>query len=191
MSTIREQIQNALKIFNRQLRQHTLQTMEEIEANTMNNCIAGAGAVAELNNNLPQFIYDSSGKITGYKTLGGADTVFPFKSDISFLFYARDSVSNGTGASTYTYNMNYYLEFDISDYSSIEFKNVSILGTRSRNYLYVYFDGNTTPDYSILSDTSISLAGHKSIKIYATGKRSSNDGPTCSGSVNANIVISR
>ncbi len=36
-----------------------------------------------LNNNLnsrPQFIYDSAGKITGYKTKGGADTVFPFKS---------------------------------------------------------------------------------------------------------------
>lgn len=37
----------------------------------------------QLNNNLtshPQFIYDASGKITGYKTKGGADTVFPFKS---------------------------------------------------------------------------------------------------------------
>ncbi|MDE5865116.1 MAG: hypothetical protein K2H31_00725 [Lachnospiraceae bacterium] len=37
--------------------------------------------IDELNNNLaqhPQYIYDSSGKITGYKTQAGADTVFPF-----------------------------------------------------------------------------------------------------------------
>lgn len=27
----------------------------------------------------PQFIYDSTGKITGYRTKAGADTVFPFK----------------------------------------------------------------------------------------------------------------
>lgn len=37
--------------------------------------------VTVLNNNLaqqPTFIYDSTGKITGYKTTGGADSVFPF-----------------------------------------------------------------------------------------------------------------
>ena len=37
--------------------------------------------VNSLNNNLnamPQWITDSAGKITGYKTKGGADTVFPF-----------------------------------------------------------------------------------------------------------------
>lgn len=28
----------------------------------------------------PDFIYDETGKITGYKTKAGADTVFPFKS---------------------------------------------------------------------------------------------------------------
>lgn len=36
----------------------------------------------QLNNNLmsrPQWITDENGKITGYRTLGGADTVFPFK----------------------------------------------------------------------------------------------------------------
>jgi len=38
-----------------------------------------------LNNNLtsrPEWITDTSGKITGYKTPGGADTVFPFKADL-------------------------------------------------------------------------------------------------------------
>ena len=30
----------------------------------------------------PEFVYDANGKITGYKTPGGADTVFPFHSSI-------------------------------------------------------------------------------------------------------------
>ena len=39
--------------------------------------------ITELNNSLgdqPTFEYDETGKITGYKTKVGADTVFPFKS---------------------------------------------------------------------------------------------------------------
>ena len=61
-----------------------------------NNCITGIIAYrvvvpifydfATLNNNLeavPQFITDTTGRITGYKTPGGADTVFPFSSVIT------------------------------------------------------------------------------------------------------------
>lgn len=58
-----------------------LKTLEEIAANTDEENIAGASAVAELNNKLAGFepILNSAGKITGYKTdIGGADTVFPF-----------------------------------------------------------------------------------------------------------------
>lgn len=43
--------------------------------------LVAAPVVAELNDKLagqPEFLYDASGKITGYKTPGGADTVFPF-----------------------------------------------------------------------------------------------------------------
>ena len=53
----------------------------------------------ELNNNLtsmPQWITDhSTGKITGYKTPGGADTVFPFSSTISFDRSIEGSVTVG------------------------------------------------------------------------------------------------
>ncbi len=45
------------------------------------NVAASIKVVNQLNNNLnqqPKFIYGSDGKITGYKTPGGADTVFPF-----------------------------------------------------------------------------------------------------------------
>lgn len=50
---------------------------------TSSRIAASAKAINILNNNLnshPQFIYDADGKITGYKTKAGADTVFPFNS---------------------------------------------------------------------------------------------------------------
>ena len=58
-----------------------LTTMDEVEANTNETNLVAAPVVAELNDKLagqPEFLYDASGKITGYKTPGGADTVFPF-----------------------------------------------------------------------------------------------------------------
>lgn len=79
--SIKEKILNALKDFHQVMRENTLQTLEEVEASPDDNYWVGAGAVAELNNNLqqqPEFIYDSTGKITGYKTQAGADAVFPF-----------------------------------------------------------------------------------------------------------------
>lgn len=45
------------------------------------------GILYGLNNNLaqqPTWIKDSSGKITGYKTQAGADTVFPFNSAYTY-----------------------------------------------------------------------------------------------------------
>lgn len=50
-------------------------------ASTSSRIAASAKSVNQLSNDLaqqPNFIYDSTGKITGYKTPGGADTVFPF-----------------------------------------------------------------------------------------------------------------
>ena len=59
--------------------------------------------VNDINSNLKGFepILDNSGKITGYKTnLGGADTVFPFRSSISAPeSYVVDYV-NGHGDAT-------------------------------------------------------------------------------------------
>ena len=37
--------------------------------------------------NQPDFVYDSTGKITGYKTKAGADTVFPFKSGVDKIIF--------------------------------------------------------------------------------------------------------
>ena len=64
MKTIRELIKDALRLYNRATRVKTLQTMEEIEANTENHCLAGAGAVAELNNKLVSNVsVNSDGKL--------------------------------------------------------------------------------------------------------------------------------
>lgn len=59
--------------------------------NTSSRIAASAKAVSTLNDELnrrPEFILDESGKITGYKTKEGADTVFPFSS------YSGDIVQN-------------------------------------------------------------------------------------------------
>ena len=56
-------------------------SLEEIEASTnLDGKIPSAAALKEVNNSLGGFtpIIDSTGKITGYKTKVGADTVFPF-----------------------------------------------------------------------------------------------------------------
>ena len=50
-------------------------------ASTSSRIAASAKSVNTLSNNLaqqPVWIKDSTGKITGYKTMAGADTVFPF-----------------------------------------------------------------------------------------------------------------
>ena len=85
--SIRKKIIDALRLYNKATRVKTLQTLEEIEANTESHCLAGAGAVAELNNKLSGFepVLDSTGRMTGYKTdVGGAGTVFPFTNKVPF-----------------------------------------------------------------------------------------------------------
>ncbi len=77
-----------------------LKTKEEILANTSVENVAGAVTVKELINNLnshPQFIYDETGRITGYKTAGGADTVFPFSSQLSTARRKTGSKSIASG----------------------------------------------------------------------------------------------
>ena len=74
-----------------------LNSKEEIEANTSENMIAGAEAVKEVYSSLesqPNFVYDSTGKITGYKTKVGADTVFPFSGG----FNGADIYMSGTNS---------------------------------------------------------------------------------------------
>lgn len=84
----------------------TLTTLEQVEASTDNSIPVGAGAVKQLNNSLeeqPQFVYDENGQITGYTTkIGGADTVFPFKSDLEFYI---ENARRETGHQVVVFNI--------------------------------------------------------------------------------------
>lgn len=73
-----------------------LNSKEEIEANTSENMIAGAEAVKEVYSSLGGFtpVIDETGKITGYKTKAGADTVFPFSGG----FNGADIYMSGTNS---------------------------------------------------------------------------------------------
>ena len=64
-----------------------LKTMDEVNAVMQEGYGVDALVVKHVNESLgeqPSFVYDDNGQITGYTTkIGGADTVFPFKSGIS------------------------------------------------------------------------------------------------------------
>lgn len=77
-----------------------LKTMDEVEANTNEENVVGALVGKQLINNLaqqPEWVYDSTGKITGYKTQnGGAGTVFPFNRKMLSVNVNKPSSSTAT-----------------------------------------------------------------------------------------------
>lgn len=82
-----------------------IDNIDDIAANTKSGMIAGALALKEVNQNLGGFtpIIDDTGKITGYKTQAGADTVFPFKSGKTIL--VASGLKIALSPTTYTYNI--------------------------------------------------------------------------------------
>lgn len=111
-----------------------LTTMEEVEANTNETNLVAAPVIAELSNKLagqPQFVYGSDGKITGYKTQGGADTVFPFSdiSNLKLLLSAPDSGYAGYRVGSYTCKKEYQYYFAINNNQrAIVFTDATQLG---------------------------------------------------------------
>ena len=87
MKSIGEKIADGIqKFYTAFINQRVLTTPEEVQANTNEKNLASAVVVGEIYNNLmqqPEWIKDSTGKITGYKTPGGADTVFPFSAKLT------------------------------------------------------------------------------------------------------------
>ncbi len=109
------------------MQKKVLKTVEEIEATTnpLGKYIAGAGTVEELNNNLmsmPQWITDADGKITGYKTQGGADTVYPFSqlNEEALVFISPQLRGSANKGQTMHQDYNVYVE-------------------KNRKYLFVYY----------------------------------------------------
>ena len=72
----------------------------------------------------PTFEYDSTGKITGYKTKVGADTVFPFKSGGTVMLTIPSQARYADQAATFIRG-TLTLSID-SDGVSIESNNISI-----------------------------------------------------------------
>lgn len=101
--------------------------------------------MGEINNKLmlqPEFVYDSNGKITGYKT-GGADTVHPFINTKSVVLHCTSTanvVGWGNASSTYDIVIN------------LETKTCSII-----NYTGKDLSGSATTTKA--PTTSISSAG--------------------------------
>lgn len=100
MKSIGEKIADGIqKFYTAFINQRVLTTPEEVQANTNEKNLASAVVVGEIYNNLmqqPEWIKDSTGKITGYKTQeGGADAVFPFSNPYIKEMRASMSVSGG------------------------------------------------------------------------------------------------
>lgn len=66
----------------------------------------------------PDFIYDATGKITGYKTKAGADTVFPFKKGI-VTFHLYKGIRSGSSLEAFG--------VDLTDFKKITFYGNTIL----------------------------------------------------------------
>lgn len=94
-------------------------------ASTSSNIAASAKALSQLNNNLmsmPQWITDADGKITGYKTQGGADTVYPFSqlNEEALVFISPQLRGSANKGQTMHQDYNVYVE-------------------KNRKYLFVYY----------------------------------------------------
>lgn len=77
-----------------------LDTLEEIDANTLPGLPAGSLAVKELNGN---FAYDENGDLVGYyKKSEGADTVYPFSSGVKGLEVFSVTATRFTSVGTKT-----------------------------------------------------------------------------------------
>jgi len=70
---IKDKILKAMDGFIQVLKEKTLQTLEEVDASNGEECWAGAGAVAELNNNLKSMFKTVTGICTTGFTLGSLD----------------------------------------------------------------------------------------------------------------------
>lgn len=133
----------------------------------------------------PTFQYDSTGKITGYKTKAGADTVFPFSGEASYtdavLMSLQHKIRIGGVGKYSTGNMGgyYYENLDFSDIQSIAFQVTNIKNYAPYNYpsLQIYIidgDGNSkgklfnmynTTSYNGVIDTSTL----KTVKSFGIG----------------------
>lgn len=147
-----------------------LDNLDDIDANTSANKMAGALAVKELNSNLGGFtpVIDDTGKITGYKTKAGADAVFPFSSG-KFVYLG--------GAGTYDIKALYPDIYDKLTTNNFLITSVSVgtwcsgIGINGYRYdifgSYLYFNA---PSFSYNSTTGLLSVANGSVWMQCRGQ---------------------
>ena len=138
---VKKKILDALDRFLLILREKTLQTLEEIEANTSGGYWAGADAVDALNNKLmfpsgDQFYLDEHDGERGYNTdpARGADTFHPFRKvkPLALLKIFQKSHNTNTGTHNYTLTENV---------STLLIQYITVLGDGAANLPTVTVNG--------------------------------------------------
>lgn len=117
---------------------------EGVEANTeLGKYVADALVVKELSNNLQGFtpiVDETTGRITGYKTKVGADTVFPFSSERDFCVPFQLRMTLGThdiSKKLYLIVRNGEIYVDDSVLGGEKTYKISIIGQTNSSYAYV------------------------------------------------------
>lgn len=133
--------------------------------------LAGAYAVQQLNRSLggvTQFVVDeTTGKITGYKTEVGADTVFPFSGG-EILYSGILSSTKNTSSGDTDENTNV---FDVINYSklTITYSVICPYGSTTNKFKIV---GDNTELLSVAkgaTDTlELDISNYSAIKLYNT-----------------------
>lgn len=121
-----------------------LNSKEEIEANTSENMIVGAEAVKEVYSSLGGFtpVIDETGKITGYKTKAGADTVFPFSGGFNGADIYMSGMNSGNLSKTELASKGqYFYGFEYDDSA----KKFTVLYDGTYSYML-----STTSSYTSL-----------------------------------------
>ena len=148
-------------------------------ASTSSRIAASAKSVATLNNHLaqqPNFIYDSTGKIIGYKTPGGADTVFPFNKGLNYdqqaSSYTDRYYENRAGSDNgYDGNGNGGGWADISNNNIPHTFDIVVPLIRDNKLLYgidnqIYYLGSSWIDHWAWSDYHLQILGLNDIVYY-------------------------
>ena len=137
-----------------------LDTLSDIGNVTSKGFLTDALAVKELNTNVNELnnslggftpIIDSTGKITGYKTKVGADTVFPFSS----LKYGTFDIPS------YTETQSINCGFKPKSVIVICNTTYNMLCYKSDAIDRIYFAGAATSSGITLTNTGFDFCGHK------------------------------
>lgn len=126
-----------------------LKTIEEVETNTDEDNLVSAVVIGELINDLnqlPEFIYDTTGKIIGYRTKEGADTEFPFN-DLNDAGYSLNPLCYLL--TYYTIGSSSYALFPLNGIKSISFT----YGKTWYASIYAILEGPTTRRVIISDET--------------------------------------